>query len=71
MTTYRLGSSPMCHTPGIIAWAQNGYAFEDDRPQLLNIVCGMFPDIPPDHIDRLLTKQVPHTVDGETVEFTI
>lgn len=25
MATYRLGSSPAVHTPGIVAWAINGY----------------------------------------------
>lgn len=70
MTTYRLGSSALLHTPGIIAWAINGYAFEEDRPQLLNVVATMFADVPPDHLDQLLRKQVPFTIDSDTVVFT-
>lgn len=35
---YRLGSSDMCHAPGVIAWAQNGYYFESDRAAILPIV---------------------------------
>jgi hypothetical protein len=38
MATYRLGSSPAVHTPGSIAWAINGYAFENDRPQLRKVI---------------------------------
>ena len=34
MTTYRLASNGLCHTPGILAWAINGYAFPRDRAKL-------------------------------------
>lgn len=34
MTTYRLASNGLCHTPGILAWAMNGYAFPRDRAKL-------------------------------------
>ena len=40
MADYRLGSSSLVHTPGLIAWAINGYHFEEDRPQLLAIIAG-------------------------------
>lgn len=70
MTTYRLGSSSMVHTPGVIAWAINGYAFEDDRPQLLKTVCATFATVPKAAVHQLLSKEIPFTVEGETVVFT-
>lgn len=70
MTTYRLGSSPAIMTPGFIAWAINGYAFEDDREQLLDTVSGGWPSIPREALDQLLSKKVPYQIDGETVVFT-
>ncbi|MCZ4354889.1 hypothetical protein [uncultured Marivita sp.] len=71
MTTYRLQSSPMVHTPGLIAWAINGYAFEADRPQMLKVIGETFAGVPTDAIERLLSKEVPYTVDGETVTFEV
>ena len=70
MKTYRLGSSPMIHTPGILAWAQNGYQFEEDRPQLLRIMTSAFPSVPPEALDLLLKCEVSHTVVDEVVEFS-
>lgn len=71
MAEYRLGSSPAIHTPGIIAWAINGYAFEDDRPTLLNIVTTSFPSVPASAFEQLLSKAVPYSVEGETVIFAV
>ncbi|MUO72953.1 hypothetical protein [Agrobacterium vitis] len=70
MTTYRLGSSPAVHTPGIIAWAINGYHFEDDRPQLRKVIADTY-SLPETAADQLLSKSVPYSVDGETVVFTV
>lgn len=70
MTTYRLGSSPAVHTPGIIAWAINGYHFEDDRPQLRKVIVDTY-SLPETAADQLLSKSVPYSVDGETVVFTV
>ena len=70
-TTYRLASSPAVHTPGIIAWAINGYAFERDRPQMLDVICGTFPTVPRPAVEQLLSKAVPFTVEGETLVFTV
>lgn len=70
MTTYRLGSSAMVHTPGVIAWAINGYAFETDRDQLLKTVSATFAGVPVTALRQLLSKEIPFTVEGETVVFT-
>ncbi len=70
MTTYRLGSSSMVHTPGIIAWAINGYAFKDDQPQLLKTLCNTWSGIPEEAFKQLLAKEVPYTIEDETVVFS-
>ncbi len=71
MATYRLGSSPIIATPGIIAWAINGYAFEADRPNILKVITEGFPSVPADAIEQLLSEKVPFTVEGETVVFSV
>lgn len=71
MATYRLGSSPTVHTPGIIAWAINGYAFEKDRAQMVKVVCDTFPNLPASAARQLLSKEVAYTVEGETVVFSV
>lgn len=71
MATYRLGSSPAVHTPGIIAWAINGYAFEKDRAQMVKVVCDTFPNLPASVARQLLSKEVAYTVEGETVVFSV
>lgn len=70
MTTYRLGSSPAVHTPGVIAWAINAYSFEEDRQRMLQIVSATFVDVPAAAIEQLLSKAVPYKVEGETVVFS-
>ena len=70
MADYRLGSSPMVHTPGIIAWAINGYHFEADRPQLLKVLTEGFPTVPKEAFESLLRGKTPYTVEDETVIFT-
>lgn len=70
MTTYRLQSSPMIHTPGILAWAMNGYRFDKDRAQLLGVFTAAFPAIPSEDLHRLLSGETPHRVEGETVIFS-
>lgn len=70
MSTYRLGSSAMIHTPGILAWAINGYHFDADRPQLLKVLSEGFPTVPQDAFDSLLRGATPYRVEDETVIFT-
>ena len=71
MATIRLGSSPAIHTPGLIAWAIHGYAFETDRPQLHKIISATFDTVPSEAIEKLLSKAVPYTVEDETVVFEV
>ena len=45
-TTYRLASSTLVHTPGLVAWATNGCHFEDDRPQIMKVMTATYPGVP-------------------------
>ncbi|MEP2780965.1 MAG: hypothetical protein ABJO67_11560, partial [Pseudoruegeria sp.] len=71
MTTYSLKSSNFVHTPGIIAWAINGSAFEDDRSRILATICDVFPTVPVEAFRKLLGKETSYKIDGETVVFTV
>ena len=71
MPTYRLGSNELVHAPGVIAWAINGYAFKRDRAALRRVVVDGWPGVPAAAVDQLLSRAVPHTIDGETVVFTV
>jgi hypothetical protein len=59
----------MVNAPGLIAWAINGAHFKADRPAMVNIVSKTW-SIPEDAARKLVTKQVPHTIENETVVFT-
>jgi hypothetical protein len=69
MTQYRLASSPMVHTPGLVAWGQNAYAFRKDRLNLMNVFTTAWPSVPEAAFDQLLSKRITHHVDGEVVIF--
>ena len=69
MKTYRLGSGPMVSAPGLIRWATNGAAFQNDLPAMVRIVSDTW-HIPEDAARKLVTKQVAHTIENETVVFT-
>lgn len=71
MPTYSLGSSPLVHASGLVAWAINAYAFPRDQAITLRVVTEMWPGFPAGHARLLLTKTQPYTVDGETVIFTV
>ncbi|MFT9091573.1 MAG: hypothetical protein ABF479_11315 [Gluconacetobacter sp.] len=68
-TKYRLGSSEAVYSPGIIRWAVNGYAFEDDREKLLNVITATWSSIPRETAHKLLSGEIPYTVEGESVVF--
>lgn len=68
MTTYRLGSAPMVYTPGLIAWAINGASFKKDRPAMIKLVAETW-SIPRPAARKLLTREAPYTIEGETVVF--
>lgn len=70
MKTYRLLSSPLVHTPGIIAWAINGAKFKKDRKRLIELVATSY-SLPRPIAESLLTEKIKYTVDNETVIFTI
>jgi hypothetical protein len=40
--SFRLLSTSMINTPGILRWAQNGYKFKRDRKALLNVFTSAF-----------------------------
>lgn len=67
---WRLGSSPMIHAPGIVAWAINGYAFKKDRAKLEAVISDGW-SLPIGATKALLSKAVPYRVDGETVVFEV
>jgi hypothetical protein len=76
--TYRLASSSMICTPGLLLWAINGYKFKRDRKSLLlTFVSGyQGQGAPtPDVFDRLLKGEIPYSVEesdhGGTVVFTV
>jgi hypothetical protein len=64
----RLQSAPMISTPGVLAWAINGYKFKRDRKKLLRVFVDGYggPNAPPaDVYDKLLKGEIPYTVDAE------
>ena len=71
MAEYRLGSSSLVHTPGLIAWAINGYHFEEDRPQLLDVIAATYPGVPREALEQVLLRKIDYRVEGETVVFTV
>lgn len=71
MPTYSLGSSPLVHGPGLVAWAINAYAFPREQAITMRVVTQTWPGFPAEHARLLLTKTQPYTVDGETVIFTV
>ena len=71
MAEYRLGSSSLVHTPGLIAWAINGYHFEEDRPQLLDVIAATYPGVPREALEQVLLRKIDYRVEGETVVFAV
>lgn len=69
MTTYRLASNGLCHTPGILAWAINGYAFPRDRARLTAVFVDGY-GLPKPAAKALLSGDAPHTIEGDSVVFT-
>ncbi|AUH66927.1 hypothetical protein [Paracoccus zhejiangensis] len=70
-TTYRLASSSLVHTPGLVAWATNACLFEDYRPGIMKIMTETYPGVPQTAMEQLLIKRVPFTIEGETLVFTV
>lgn len=64
---YRLGSSPAVYAPGMITWLAGHYWHEPDRSALRNVVTSTWAGIPDDIVDKVLSKELPYSVDDETV----
>ncbi|MFD1882024.1 hypothetical protein [Paracoccus pacificus] len=71
MAEYRLGSSSLVHTPGLIAWALNGYYFEEDRPEILGVIAATYPGVPREALEQVLLRKIDYRVEGEAVLFTV
>lgn len=67
MPTYRLGSSPLVHAPGLIEWAINAYAFPRDRAVILRVVTETWPGLPEEHAVLLLSPAISYKRDDDTV----
>ncbi|OUI81660.1 hypothetical protein HK22_02030 [Gluconobacter sp. DsW_056] len=68
--TYSLGSSAAAYTPGIIAWAKNGYAFEEDRAGMRQVLAKAY-GIPEDAAHKLLSGEVEHRIEDDVVVFEV
>ncbi len=67
--TYRLNSNGLIFAPGMVAWAMNGYRFKRDRSNMVKVIADGW-NIPKEAVEALLSGQVPHTIEKETVVFT-
>ena len=63
MPIYRLGSSGMVNSHGLVRWAINGYHFPKDRKTLVKVIAESW-HIPAEAATALLSKTVPFTVEG-------
>lgn len=70
MKTYRLGSNPMVSAPGMVRWAINGAKFPRDRTTMVNVIAQTW-NIPAKDARKLLLCEVPHSVEDETVVFSV
>lgn len=64
----KLTSTGFVHTPGIIRWAENGYRFKPQREQLLNVITSTY-GLDKDTVHKLLTGEIPYTVEDDAVIF--
>nr|WP_295468855.1 hypothetical protein [Mesorhizobium sp.] len=67
MPSYRLGSSPLVHAPGLIEWAINAYAFPRDRAVILRVVTETWPGLPEAHARLLLSRGLSYGLEHDTV----
>ena len=66
---FRLGSNEMCHAPGILRWAIDGYRIKSQRRKIQNVMMA-WPTVTRDIADRLLSGEIEYTIEGETIVFT-
>jgi len=60
----------MISAPGIVRWAINGAKFERDLPAMVRVISDGW-GVPYSHAEAMLKGDVPHTIEGETVIFTV
>lgn len=70
MPIYKLGSSPLVHAPGLVAWAINAYRTPKDRAVVLRVVIDTWRGFPEAEARSLLMELRPYSIDGETVIVT-
>ena len=63
MTTYRLGSSGLANSHGMVRWAINGYHFPKDRKAMIRVISEGW-KVPAEAAKALLSETVPFTVEG-------
>ena len=70
MTTYRLESTPLIHTPGIVRWGIHHY--KTDRRHVTKVFTEGW-NLPAPAAKALLSGAVPYTLEdnGETVVFEV
>lgn len=68
MSKIRLVSTPMVYTPGVIAWAKNGYQFPRDRKKIVKIITESF-GLTPECAHDLLSGRVEYKLNDDSVEF--
>jgi len=66
MNTYRLLSSELVHTLGIVKWAINAYRFPRDRKVIRKVMASYY-GLPTHIIDGLLSGEIPYTIEGDAV----
>jgi len=65
----RLTSKSGVHTPGMVAWAINGFKFPKDRKAMLRVFVDGF-NLTKQAATDLLSEKIPHMVEGDAVVFT-
>jgi hypothetical protein len=64
-----LESTALLNTAGLLRWAMNGYKFKRDRRTLRRVFVVGFPHprLTDDVVDKLLSGDLPHKIEGENV----
>lgn len=68
---YRLTSNEAVYSPGIVAWAINGYCFEDDRAKLRNLMVKTYNGLTEKAAHKLLCGEVSYHIEDDAVVFEI
>jgi hypothetical protein len=70
---FRLLSTRLVCTPGLLTWAIAGFKGGDrkDRRLMVNLLAGTYPGVTADIAHGLLTGRIPYAVVGDVVEFEV